>query len=158
MYDAIPLDLLRTMSGIDLMAGVANGSLPPPPIGALMNMTSMQVEPGVIIFEALPEHKHYNPIGSVHGGFAASLLDSCMGCAIHTSLGAGFGYTTVDLGIKYIKGMTTLTGPVFARGEMISSGKRVATAQGWLRDASGTLLATGTTTCLVFPIGSSAKS
>jgi uncharacterized protein (TIGR00369 family) len=157
MSEAIPLDLLRTMSGIDLMKGVADSSLPHPPIGTLMNMTNMQVEPGVIIFEALPEHKHYNPIGSVHGGFAASLLDSCMGCAIHTSLAAGFGYTTLDLAIKYIKGMTISTGPVFARGEVISSGKRVATAQGWLRDASGTLLATGTTTCLVFPIGGAAK-
>jgi uncharacterized protein (TIGR00369 family) len=158
MREAIPSELLRAMSGLELMKGVANNSLPRPPIGELMNMSNMHVEPGVVIFEALPEHKHYNPIGSVHGGFAASLLDSCMGCAIHTSLAAGFGYTTVDLGIKYIKGMTTLTGPVFARGEMINSGKRIATAQGWLRDAGGTLLATGTTTCLVFPIGSSAKS
>jgi uncharacterized protein (TIGR00369 family) len=158
MREAIPLNLLRAMSGLELMKGVADNSLPRPPIGELMNMSNMHVEPGVVIFEALPEHKHYNPIGSVHGGFAASLLDSCMGCAIHTSLAAGFGYTTVDLAIKYIKGMTTLTGPVFARGEMINAGKRIATAQGWLRDANGTLLATGTTTCLVFPIGTSAKS
>jgi uncharacterized protein (TIGR00369 family) len=155
---AIPLDALRDMAGLEVMRGMAAGRLPRPPIGTLMNMHTMEVEPGIVTFEALPEFKHYNPIGSVHGGFAATLLDSCMGCAIHSSLAAGIGYTTVDLAIKYIKAMTDKTGPVFARGEVITSGKRVATAQGWLRDASGALIATGTTTCLVFPIGSAAKA
>jgi uncharacterized protein (TIGR00369 family) len=123
-----------------------------------MNMSRMDVEPGVVTFEGLPEYKHYNPIGSVHGGFAATLLDSCLGCAVHTTIAAGFGYTTIDLGIKYIKALSDKTGPVFARGEVITSGKRVATAQAWLRDSAGTLLATGTTTCLVFPYGVAAKN
>lgn len=154
---AIPADVLRTMSGLEMMRGMAAGQLPRPPIGTLMNMSSMEVEPGTVTFEALPEYKHYNPIGSVHGGFAATLLDSALGCAIHTTMAAGFGYTTVDLAIKYIKAMTDKTGPVFARGEVITSGKRIATAQAWLRDAAGTLIATGTTTCLVFPISGAAK-
>jgi uncharacterized protein (TIGR00369 family) len=154
---AISPDVLRSMSGLEVMRGMAAGQLPRPPIGTLMNMSSMEVEPGIVTFEALPEYKHYNPIGSVHGGFAATLLDSALGCAIHTTMEAGFGYTTVDLAIKYIKAMTDKTGPVFARGEVITSGKRIATAQAWLRDAAGTLIATGTTTCLVFPIGNAAK-
>jgi uncharacterized protein (TIGR00369 family) len=154
---ALPLDVMRTMSGLEVMQGMAAGRLPRPPIGTLMNMYGVEVEPGIVTFEALPEYKHYNPIGSVHGGFAATLLDSCMGCAIHSSLAVGFGYTTVDLAIKYIKAMTDKTGPVFARGEVISSSKRIATAQGWLRDGAGTLIATGTTTCLVFPMASAAK-
>jgi uncharacterized protein (TIGR00369 family) len=154
----IPADVLRSMSGLEVMRGMAAGHLPRPPIGTLMNMSSIEVEPGIVTFEALPEYKHYNPIGSVHGGFAATLLDSCLGCAIHTTIAAGFGYTTVDLAIKYIKTMTDKTGPVFARGEVITSSKRIATAQGWLRDGAGTLIATGTTTCLIFPIGSAAKS
>lgn len=157
--DAAPIspDDLRTLPGVELMRGMMEGRFPPAPIGALFSMRPTEVADGLVVFEALPERRHYNPIGTVHGGFAATLLDSCMGCAVHTTLAAGLGYTTVDLQITYVKAVTEATGPVTARGEIISRGRRIATAQGRLTDASGRLLAHGTTTCLVFPMGEAAR-
>ena len=95
---------------------------------------------------------HYNPLGSVHGGIAATLLDSVMGCCIHTTLKAGTGYTTVEIKVNYIRAMTDKTGQVRAEGKVINVGARIATSEGRLVDAAGKLLAHGTTTCLVFPI------
>lgn len=154
---AIPPEALRTLSGLELMRGMLEGGQPRAPIGELMVMTAGSCGEGWFEFEALPGLQHYNPIGTVHGGFAATLLDSCMGCAVHTSLAAGIGYTTVDLAITYLKSMTADTGRVVARGEVIASGRRIATARGTLVDAGGRLLATGTTTCLVFPLGEAAR-
>jgi uncharacterized protein (TIGR00369 family) len=151
-----PADL-QTLSGLELMRGLMEGRFPPPPIGALFSLLPREVAEGVVVFEAVPERRHYNPIGSVHGGFAATVLDSCMGCAVHSTLPAGTGYTTVDLQVSYVKAITDATGPVTARGEVISTGRRIATAQGRLTDASGRLLAHGTTTCLVFPVGEAAR-
>lgn len=157
--DAAPLSAeeLRTRPGIELMRDMMEGRLPPPPIGALFSLRPVEVADGVVTFEALPERRHYNPIGTVHGGFAATILDSCMGCAVHSTLPAGVGYTTIDLQISYVKAITDATGPVTARGEIISAGRRIATAQGRLTDAKGRLLAHGTTTCLVFPIGEAGR-
>lgn len=153
----IPPEALRTASGLDLMRGMLDGSHPRAPIGDLMDMSAGACGEGWFEFVALPGAKHYNPIGTVHGGFAATLLDSCMGCAVHTSLAAGIGYTTIDLNITYLKAITVQTGEVRARGEVIASGRRVATARGTLVDSEGRLLATGTTTCLVFPLGEMAR-
>jgi uncharacterized protein (TIGR00369 family) len=151
-----PADL-ASLPGIELMRGMMEGRFPAPPIAALFSMRPTEIADGLVVFEAVPERRHYNPIGTVHGGFAATVLDSCMGCAVHTTLAAGFGYTTVDLQITYVKAATDKTGPVTARGEIISRGRRVATAQGRLFDATGRLLAHGTTTCLVFPVGEAAR-
>lgn len=144
---------LASLSGLELMQGMMSGKFPRAPIAELMAMSGSKVGPGWVEFVGEPGLQHYNPIGSVHGGYAATLLDSCMGCAIHTSLAAGFGYTTIDLNITYVRGMTAATGKVTARGEVLSSGRRVATARGTLVDAGGKLLATGVTTCLVFAVG-----
>ena len=151
---AAPLDpaLLRSLPGLELMQRLFAGELPRAPISVLMGMSGGSVEPGVVVFEATPGAEHYNPIGSVHGGFAATLLDSCMGCAVHTTLKAGVGYTTIDLNITYLRPMTSDTGRIFARGEVVTSGRRVATARGTLTDARGRLVATGTTSCLVFAV------
>jgi uncharacterized protein (TIGR00369 family) len=105
-----------------------------------------------VTFGYKPVIDHYNPIGSVHGGIAATLLDSVMGCSIHTMLKAGTGYTTVEIKINYVRAMTDGTGEVRAEGKVINLGSRIATAEGRLTDASGKLLAHGTTTCLVFAI------
>ena len=146
-----PADL-ATRPGLALMQAMFAGDLPRAPISVLMAMRGGEAGAGWITFIGTPGPEHYNPIGSVHGGYAATLLDSCMGCAVHTTLAVGIGYTTIDLNITYIRGMTATTGEVTARGEVISSGRRVATARGTLTDASGRVLATGITTCLIIPM------
>nr|WP_310522799.1 PaaI family thioesterase [Polymorphobacter sp.] len=138
-----------SLSGLALMQGMMEGRFPRAPFAELLAMDGGSAGEGWVVFTGHPGPQHYNPIGSVHGGYAAFLLDSCMGCAIHTTLAAGIGYTTVDLNITYLKAMTARTGDVTARGEVISSGRRIATARGTLTDSEGRLLATGTTTCLI---------
>lgn len=152
---AIDPEALRTRSGLDLMRAMFAGELPPAGIARLMDFRGGEVGEGWVVFEGTPSLQHYNPIGTVHGGYAATLLDSCMGCAVHTTLKAGTGYTTIDMNVTYLRAMTANTGPVFARGEVVTSGRRVATARGTLTDAAGKLLATATTSCLVFPLGDS---
>ena len=144
------LEALAEMTGLQIMRAVAAGELPPPPIALLMDFEPVEVEEGRVVFAGHPAQKHYNPIGSVHGGFAATLLDSALGCAVHTTLAPGVGYTTLDLAVKYVRGMDVDTGRVLCEGTVISSGRRVATAEGRLtRESDGKLLAHGTTTCAV---------
>lgn len=143
MTDAAAKTGLEIMQGFVADGGRAAG------IGAVFGMRPVEVSHGRIVFEATPTRQFYNPIGTVHGGFAATLLDSCLGCAVHTTLAAGVGYTTVDLNVTYLRAMTDQTGPVRAIGEIIQSGRRIATAQARLEDAQGRLYATATTTCLV---------
>jgi uncharacterized protein (TIGR00369 family) len=145
-------DQLR-LSGLELIRGMAEGRLPLAPISALFDMRPIEVSDGEVAFASRPEPRHYNTIGKVHGGFAAMLLDSAMGCAVHTRLAAGIGYATVDLQTTYLVPISAATGEVVARGSVISCSKRLATARGELRDSLGLLLAHGTTTCLVFPLG-----
>jgi uncharacterized protein (TIGR00369 family) len=138
------------LSGFEIMRLVAEGKSSRAPIAELMNMSALEVpEPGHVRFHSTPERRHYNPIGSIHGGYAATLLDSAMGCAVHSALPPGKGYTTLTLEIKYVKGMTDQTGPVIAEGRVIQLGGRQATAEGYLRGADGTLYAHGVSTCLV---------
>ena len=115
-------------------------------------MSLLEVERGRVVFGYEPVFQHYNPLGSVHGGIAATLLDSVMGCCIHTTLKAGTGYTTVEIKVNYVRAMTDKTGLVRAEGKVINIGSRIATSEGRLVDASGKLFAHGTTTCLIFPI------
>jgi uncharacterized protein (TIGR00369 family) len=131
------------------MQAMVAGQVPAAGIARLMNMRGGAAGEGWFEFVGTPGREHYNPIGTVHGGYAATLLDSCMACAVHTTLAAGVSYTTVDLNITFLRAMTETTGDVTARGEVISRGRRVATARGTLHDANGRLIATGTTTCLV---------
>jgi uncharacterized protein (TIGR00369 family) len=148
----IDREKLRTMSGMELFAAIARGELPRPMIGNLVNFVQIAFEPGRFVFQGTPSTEHYNPLGIVHGGFAATLLDSCLGCAVHTMLPSGTGYTTLELKVNYIRAMTDRTGPVRAEGKTISVGRQTGVAEGRLTDSSGKLLAFATTTCLVFPI------
>jgi len=140
------------MDGLALMTGVMNGTFPAPPIARVLGFRVSEVEAGRVVFTYAPVFDHYNPLGSVHGGVAATLLDSVMGCCIHTTLKAGTGYTTVEIKVNYVRAMTDKTGPVRAEGKVINVGARIATSEGRLVDGAGKLLAHGTTTCLVFPI------
>ena len=123
-----------------------------PPIGELMNMRLTHIERGKAVFEGLPSEYHYNPIGSVHGGFAATLLDSALGCAVHTMLEAGFVYTTVELKVNYVRMLRATTGVVRCEGSVIHVGGQIATAEAQLKDAAGKLYAHGSTTCLIMPL------
>jgi uncharacterized protein (TIGR00369 family) len=148
----IDRETMKTMSGMEVFAAIRRGELPTPPIGRLMDFLAIEFEAGRFVFQGTPRADHYNPLGTVHGGYAATLLDSCVGCAVHTMLPAGKGYTTLELKVNYIRAMTDRTGPVRAEGRTISVGNQTAVAEGRLTDSSGKLLAFATTTCLVFAI------
>ena len=137
------------LAGIDYVNAIFAGELPAPPISTLIGFRGVEAEPGRAVFEMTPGPEHYNPIGSVHGGIALTLLDSAMGCAVHTLLDAGVGYTTLELKTNFVRPITLDTGPIRCEGTVVHSGSRVATAEGKLTDAAGKLLAHGTTTCLI---------
>jgi uncharacterized protein (TIGR00369 family) len=149
-YGLVPPDVAASMSGLELLQGMIAGRFPGPPILELIGFNLVEVEKGRAVFAGVPEFKHYNPLGTVHGGYAATLLDSCMGCSVHTTLPKGTGYTTLEFKVSLVRPITSETGPVRAEGKVITSGRRVATADGRLTDAGGRLLAHATTTCLVF--------
>jgi uncharacterized protein (TIGR00369 family) len=151
-FGVTPIDLARSIDGFTLMTGIMEGRFPAPPIAKALGFWMTKVELGNVTFDYEPVFDHYNPLGSVHGGIAATLLDSVMGCCIHTTLKAGSGFTTLEIKVNYVRAMTDKTGPVKAEGKIINVGSRIATSEGRLIDASGKLLAHGTTTCLIFPI------
>jgi uncharacterized protein (TIGR00369 family) len=137
------------LSGLEYIQAIIGGELPAPPIAELVGFRLVEAEPGRAVFEMEPGPQHYNPIGSVHGGVAMTLLDSAMGVAVHTLLDPGVGYTTLELKTNFVRPMTAETGLVRCEGNILHSGSRVATAEGKLTDANGKLLAHGTTTCLI---------
>ncbi|QUD90491.1 PaaI family thioesterase [Phenylobacterium montanum] len=121
-----------------------------PPMVDTLDFDLVEVEKGRVVFEGTPSRRVYNPLGTVHGGYAATLLDSATGCAVHTLLNEGQGYTTLELKVAYHKAMTEQTGPVRAEGKVVTMGRRAAFAEARLTDASGRLYATATSTLLVF--------
>jgi uncharacterized protein (TIGR00369 family) len=138
------------LSGMEYIRAIFEGELPAPPISQLIGFRGVSAEPGRAVFEMEPGPQHYNPIGSVHGGVALTLLDSAMGCAVHTLLEAGVGYTTLEVKTNFVRPITADTGLIRCEGIVIHQGSRIATAEGKLTDSSGKLLAHGTTTCLIF--------
>ena len=147
-----PTDVMASMSGLDFVRGILSGKLPAPPIMQTVEPFDSTAEPGVVVMHSVPGFRHYNPIGSVHGGYAAILLDSAMGLAVHSTLPPGSGYTTLEFKISFIRGMSKDTGPVRTEGRTLNVGRRAATAEARITDAKGRLLAHATTTCLVFEI------
>lgn len=139
----------RTMSGIDFLRAIRDGKLPHPPICGLLGYRLTEVERGHVVFEITPAEQHYNPIGAVHGGIAMTLLDSAMGCTVQTGMAAGGGYTTLEAKTNLVRPITGDTGRLRAIGKLVHLGKRIATAEGRLEDASGKLYAHASTTCIV---------
>ncbi|HSZ05612.1 MAG TPA: PaaI family thioesterase [Solirubrobacteraceae bacterium] len=138
------------LPGLECMRAIIDGTLAPPPIARLLDFTIVEVDEGRAVFAMEPAEWMYNPIGSVHGGVAATLLDSCMGCAVHTTLPAGVAYTTADLQVRYIRAMGGATGRVLAEGRVVHRGRRTATAEGRLfAESDETLIAHGTTGCVI---------
>jgi uncharacterized protein (TIGR00369 family) len=148
----IGADAAPGLSGLEYLRGMARGDFPPPPIGQTLGFSiggEDDVQKGRVVFRLRPEEFHYNPIGSVHGGVYATLLDSALGCAIHTMLPAGVGYTTVDLAVKYLRPLRMGMGEVRAEADVISVSRQIATASAQIVDGAGKVYATATTTCLV---------
>ena len=152
VYGTVDPKDIAHLSGLEFFEGMASGRYPAPPIAKTLHFNFVEAEHGRAVFEGTPLREFYNPIGSIHGSYAAALLDSCMGCAVHTTMAAGQAYTTLEYKISLVRGMSDQTGKVTAEGRVLQVGRRVATAEGWLRDAAGKLLAHGTTTCLVFEV------
>lgn len=140
----------QSMSGIEYLKAMQSGELPPPPITALIGMTMVEASEGRVVFAAEPAEYHYNPLGTVHGGVAATLLDSAMGCVVQSLLPAGTGYTTLEIKVNYLRPITSATGTVTCEGTVIHLGGRTATAEARVTDAAGKLYAHGTTTCIIF--------
>ncbi len=147
---AIGLERSKAMSGLEYIKAIQTGAVPPPPIAVLMGFWVSDVSEGKVIFTAEAAEYQYNPLGTVHGGVTATLMDSAMGCAIHTTLPIGSGYTTLELKVNYIRPITSRTGLVHCEGKVIHVGGRTATAEARVIDNEGTLYAHGTTTCILF--------
>lgn len=138
-----------TMSGVEFLRGMAEGTVPPPPIAVLMNMDIESVEEGRVTFGGTPDASHYNPIGVVHGGFAATLLDTVAGCAVHSTLPAGKAYTSIEIKVSFLRPAHAGT-RVVATGTVTKPGSRVAFADATLATEDGVLLATASSSLLVF--------
>jgi uncharacterized protein (TIGR00369 family) len=138
----------RALSGLEQLRSVFNGSTRPG-IGQTLGFRVVEIESGRVVFAGTPGREVYNPIGTVHGGYAATLLDSACGCAVHSRLGAGQAYTTLELKVAYHRAMTAETGEVFAEGKVVTLGRRAAFAEATLKDADGRLYASATSSLLV---------
>lgn len=141
---------VASMSGLAYWRAVADGHLPPPPIGELIPMRVVQVDEGAIAFGCSPDTSTYNPLGMVHGGAVCTLLDTVTGCALHTTLPQGVGYTSVEIKVNYLKAVTVASGPLLAVGTVVKAGSRIGFAEGKVTDSSGSLVATASSTLLIF--------
>jgi uncharacterized protein (TIGR00369 family) len=152
-----------SLSGLAYLEAIRDGIIPPPPAAALLDIVLAHVEEGLVRMRLTPGEQHYNPLGSVHGGVIATLLDSVMGCAAHSTLAPGQGYTTLEIKVNYLRPVTLATGEVTGEGRLVHAGRRSAVAEGKVTDAAGKLYATASTTCLIVeaaagPVGSATSA
>jgi uncharacterized protein (TIGR00369 family) len=143
-------DQVRGRTGLQMLQAIFAGELPRPPIGDTLDFVPIRMEHGAAVFQGRPQRRHYNPLGSVHGGWYATLLDSALGCAVHSALPAGKGYTTLELKVNIVRALTDAVPLVRAEGKLIHLGRQVATAEARLVGPDAKLYAHATTTCLVF--------
>ena len=147
----VSAETLQSYKGIDFLQAMIDGKVPQPPMCGTLGFRLAEVGDGFAAFEGLPEFRHYNPIGTVHGGFAATLLDSALGCAVFSTMAKGETWTTLELKFNLVRPIFKDTGPMRAEGRIIHRGRTVATSEGALKDRAGKLYAHATTTCMVFP-------
>ena len=150
-YGVVAPDVLKSYDGLGFLKAIIAGTVPNPPISGLVGFHLIEAEQGRAVFEGVPEFHHYNPIGTVHGGFAATLLDSALGCAIFSTIAKGDTWTTLELKFNFVRPLTKETGPVRAEGRIVHRGRTVATSEGDLKDRAGKLYAHATTTCMIIP-------
>jgi uncharacterized protein (TIGR00369 family) len=146
----LPPETLMSMSGLEFIRAIMHGDHPPPSIAVLLGFNIVEAEEGRVVFAGEPTENHLNPMGVVHGGYVATLLDSCMTCAVQSMLKPGLAATTLDLNIHYTKATTPRSGLLRAEGKTVHIGKQLGTAEGRLIDPQGRVLAHATTSCLVF--------
>ncbi len=146
-------EMVAGLSGLEMMQAMLAGRLPFPHIADTLDFSLVEVEVGKAVFQGTPQLKHYNPLGSVHGGWYATLLDSALGCAVHTTMPVGRAYTTAELSVNIVRAATAQSGPLRAIGTVIHTGRQLATAEARIVGPDGKLYAHGTTTCLVFEVG-----
>jgi uncharacterized protein (TIGR00369 family) len=139
----------RGLTGYERLVAIQRGELAPPPAAALLGMELERVEPGRTVFSMLADEVHENPMGSMHGGIVATLVDTAMGCAVTSRLGADAGFTTLELKTNYVRAITQATGRIYAEGTVVHSGGRVATTEARVHDSNGTLYAHATSTCMI---------
>ncbi len=149
-YGTVSADKRKAMTGLDFVRGLADGTLPLNTMAETLGYDIVEAEKGRIVITAEPKDIHLNPSGTVHGGLAATMLDSCMGLAIQSTLEKGLASTTLEFKISFVRVITPETGPIRAEGTVINCGRRVGTAEGRVTDKDGRLLVHGTTTCLIF--------
>jgi uncharacterized protein (TIGR00369 family) len=142
-------DVMQSLTGLEFMRRIATGELPSPPIAITMGFRIAEVEAGCVVVRAVTGPHACNPLRVLHGGYAATLLDTCMACAVHTLLPAGVAYTSLELKVSFIRGLTHESGEVIATGRALHAGRRAGFAEGEIRDAGGRLVAHGTTTCII---------
>jgi uncharacterized protein (TIGR00369 family) len=150
VYGLVSPEQQKQMSGLEFVQGLANGTLPLNSMAQTLGYDVSEAIKGRVVVTALPDATHLNPAGTVHGGVAATMLDTCMGLAIHSTLEKGFGSTTLEFKISLLRPITPQTGLIKAEGVVLSCGRRIGTAEGRLTDQAGRLLAHGTTTCMIF--------
>jgi len=143
------LPLLASLPGEDYLRGIGDGTVPPPPIAMTLGFGPLRVEGGEVSVELDPQPFHDNPIGTMHGGVVSALLDTVTGCAVHATLPAGTGYTSLDISVRFVRAITSSTGTIRATGRVVHRGRRTAVAEARLTDTQGRLLASATSTCLV---------
>ena len=149
-YGTLAAERQREMSGMEFVQGLVEGTVPLNTIAQTLGYDVTEAQNGRVIVTAEPKDTHLNPWGTVHGGLAATMLDSCMGLAIQSTLERGVGSTTLELKVSFIRPITPRTGPIRAEGKVINRGRRVGVAEGQVTDGAGRLLVHGTTTCLIF--------
>lgn len=152
----LPREKVLAQTGLEFLTAMVAGKVPQPPMAMTLGFRLVDAGDGTAAFEGVPEWRLYNPIGTVHGGFAASLLDSALGCAIFSTLAKGESWTTLEIKINFVRALSEDTGPVRAEGRVIHCGRTVATSEGTLKDRAGKLYAHATTTCMIFPAKASA--
>lgn len=148
----LPMEEMLRYTGLEMLQRLIDGHYPAPPIGATMGFGLVEVSEGRAVFRGLPGERHLNPLGSVHGGFAATLLDSALGCAVHTTMAKGEAYTTAEFKVNLTRPITSRTGEVVCEGRVIHRGRTLAVSEATLKDKDGKLLAFGTETCSIFPL------
>lgn len=147
----VPAETLLAYDGVEFLQRMIDGEFPVPPIAEALGFTLAEVAPGRALFTGVPQFRHYNPIGVVHAGYAATLLDSACGCAVHSTLKAGERYTTLELKLNMVRSLTAETGRILVEGRIVHRGRTIATSEAFLRDAAGRLYAHATSTIMVFP-------
>lgn len=147
----VPSETLLAYDGLSFLKAIIAGALPAPPMTETLNFALAEAEHGRVLFTGIPKFEFYNPIGVVHAGFAATLLDSALGCAVHSTLAKGETYFTLEFKVNLVRPLTRDTGRVIAEGHIVHRGRTLGTADGTLKDEGGKLYAHATTTCMIFP-------